>query len=336
MNDERFTLLQGNAVDVLKTLPDEFVDCCITSPPYYCLRDYGCDGQIGLEPTPEEFIWRLVDVFHEVNRVLKSDGTLWVNIGDSYWGSGSRGFNFTDVFTEKSKVQQGSKGTVDLSNIPSLKGNIGDYKNKDLIGVPWMLAFALRADGWYLRQDIIWAKKNCMPESVTDRCTKSHEYIFLLTKNPKYYFDADAIKTDSTEDSLNRCKYAFFTGEAKHGKGRPGGGINTAGMKEDCTKANKRDVWFVNASGGYNDEKNGHYATFNPKLIEPCVLAGCRRGGVILDPFNGTGTTGVVALNNGRKYIGIDLNKDYIEMSERRITKETAQYSLFDMMGAEQ
>ena len=265
-------------------------------------------------------------------RVLKDDGTCWTNIGDSYWGSGSRGFDFTETFTEKSKVQQGSKGTVDLTNVPSLKGNVGNYKNKDLIGIPWMLAFALRADGWYLRQDIIWAKTNCMPESVTDRCTKSHEYIFLLTKSPKYFYDAEAIKTDATEESATRYKYQFFGCEAKHGAGRIGGAINTAGSKEFNGKANKRDVWFVNASGGYTDENGGHYATFNPKLIEPCVLAGCRWGGVILDPFNGTGTTGVVALNNGRNYVGIDLNKDYIEMAERRIKKETAQYSLFNMI----
>ena len=327
-------------------LDDNSIDCCVTSPPYYALRDYGTgkwvggaedcdhasakiktrfdydisekqqstagtdvkryravcpkcgavrvDNQIGLEESPEEYIDKLVAVFREVRRKLKPDGTLWVNIGDSYWGSGSRGFDFTNTFTEKSKIQLDSKGTVNLSNLPALKGNCGDYKNKDLIGIPWMLAFALRADGWYLRQDIVWAKPNCMPESVTDRCTKSHEYIFLLSKSKKYYFDYESIKTE--------------------------------------TNANKRDVWSVSASGGYTDEDGSHYATYNPQLIEPCVIAGSVEGGIVLDPFNGTGTTGVVAVRNGRRYIGIDLSEKYIKMAKRRLEKETEQYNLFDSL----
>lgn len=257
-----YQLLHGNSIDALKTLPDGSVDCCVTSPPYYALRDYGTgkweggdpncphyrtskyseqtatghkammengsavgdavykhvcklcgairvDDQIGLEETPEEYIEKLTDVFREVRRVLKPNGTCWINIGDSYWGSGSRGFDFTGKLTEKSKIQEGSKGTVNLSAVPQLVGSHGEYKNKDLIGIPWMLAFALRADGWYLRQDIIWAKTNCMPESVKDRCTKSHEYIFLLSKQQTYFYDADAIKTPCAESTIARAEYGW-------------------------------------------------------------------------------------------------------------------------------
>ena len=332
MTDDRYQLFHGDACEVLSHLPSDSADCCVTSPPYYALRDYGYDGQIGLEDTPEAYIDRLVAVFREMRRVLKPEGTCWINIGDSYWGSGSRGFDFTESFTEKSKVQMDSKGTVNLSNLPQPKGNTGIYKNKDLIGIPWMLAFALRNDGWYLRQDIIWAKPNCMPESVTDRCTKSHEYIFMLTKSPKYYFDSNAIKTDAKPESVNRYKYEFFTAEGKHGAGRPNDVVNTAGMKKTDGKANKRDVWYVPASGGYTDDTGGHYATYSPKLIEPCILAGCKVGGVVIDPFNGTGTTGVVALKHGRKYIGIDMSKQYIDMATKRIDCETAQVNLMDII----
>ena len=300
-------------------MDDNSVDCCVTSPPYYALRDYGYDGQIGLEQSPEEYIDRLVGVFREVRRVLKPSGTCWINIGDSYWGSGSRGFDFTNVFTEKSKIQQDSKGTVNLSNLPSLKGNVGEYKDKDLIGVPWMLAFALRKDGWYLRQDIVWSKLNCMPESVVDRCTKSHEYIFLLTKNKKYYFDNKAIQEESAYPNDNRGDRA----DSRRGTSMNSINSNTGEHR------NKRDVWAVSASAGYTDQDGAHYATYSPKLIEPCIYAGCPAGGIVLDPFNGTGTTGVVAVKASRKYIGIDLSKKYIDMSERRLQQETAQYSLF-------
>ena len=197
INDFIDKVINGDCLDVLKTLPDESIDCCVTSPPYYGLRDYGVNEQIGLEETPEQYIEKLTQVFHEVKRVLKKDGTLWLNIGDSYWGSGSRGWDFTDKFSDASKIQQNSKGTINLKNLPKLVGNVGEYKNKDLIGIPWMLAFALRDDGWYLRQDIIWHKPNPMPESVKDRCTKSHEYIFLLSKKQQYYFDYEAIQEES-------------------------------------------------------------------------------------------------------------------------------------------
>lgn len=382
--EEQFKIINGNSLDVLKTFPDESVDCCVTSPPYYALRDYGTgtwvggdpncphyrttkysemtatghkammdngspvgdaiyksvcplcgavrvDDQIGLEESPEEYIQKLVEVFHEVKRVLKKDGTLWVNIGDSYWGSGSRGFDFTNVFTEKSKLQQGSKGTVNLTNLPPLKGSEnGTYKNKDLIGIPWMLAFALRADGWYLRQDIVWHKLSPMPESVKDRCTKSHEYIFLLSKSKSYYFDSDAIAEDAITEPTVRDKYAegYQADYAKGNRFSPG-----ARVYGENGKRNKRDVWSISASQGYTDENGSHYATYNEKLIEPCILAGSVQGGLILDPFSGTGTTGACALHLGRKYIGIDLSKKYVSMSERRLQRIADQSTLFDLMG---
>lgn len=360
-------------------MPDESVNCCVTSPPYYALRDYGTghweggdpdcphyrvskrsdatatghknmvdagnpvgdaiyksecplcgavrvDDQIGLEETPEEYIQRLVDVFHEVKRVLTKDGTLWVNIGDSYWGSGSRGFDFTDVFTEKSEVQKGSKGTINLTSLPKLVGNSGGYKNKDIIGIPWMLAFALRADGWYLRQDVIWAKPNPMPESVKDRCTRSHEYIFLLTKSPKYFFDSNAIAEDAFTEPTVRDKHAegYQADYAGGQRFSPGARVYGANGKR-----NKRDVWSVTASGGYSDGDGAHYATYNPKLIEPCILAGCPEGGTVLDPFNGTGTTGVVAMEYSRNYIGIDLSEKYIKMAQERLEAESAQMRIW-------
>lgn len=294
----KFEILQGDALEVLKTLPDESVNMCVTSPPYYALRDYGVEGQIGLENTPEAYIERLVAVFHEVKRVLKDDGTLWVNIADSWWGSGSRGYDFTGKLTEKSEIQAGNKGTTDLQNVPKLVGTTGGIKNKDMIGVPWMLAFALRDDGWYLRQDIIWHKPNPMPESVKDRCTKSHEYIFLLSKRPKYYFDADAIKEEAKEATIERYKYAFNNGKKERmGMGRVGGTKNTAGMKNLQYKGqtthtmherrakgfagkqypvrNKRDVWSVTVKG----YSGAHFATFPEKLIEPCILSCAKVGG---------------------------------------------------------
>lgn len=353
-------IINGDALESLKTLESESVDCCITSPPYYGLRDYGTgkwiggdpncphrrlskysektitghaqpelagnvgdaiykticplcgavreDRQIGLEETPEEYVQKLVSVFHEVKRVLKKDGTLWLNIGDSYWGSGSRGYDFTDKFTEASVVQQGSKGTIDLHNIPKLVGNVNGYKNKDLIGIPWMLAFALRADGWYLRQDIIWHKPNPMPESVKDRCTKSHEYIFLLSKNPHYYFDAEAIcepaKPDNSVRDRDHTKLNNTPGRTKMN------GLKT----NQYTTRNKRDVWSIPTKG----DSIAHFATFPEKLVEPCILAGSRRGGVILDPFFGSGTTGRVAVANGRDYIGIELNPDYVKIANKK------------------
>lgn len=268
------------------------------------------DKQIGLEETPEEYIQKLVDVFHEVKRVLKDDGTLWVNIGDSYWGSGSRGYDFTGKLTDASKIQGGSKGTIDLSNIPKLVGTTDTgIKNKDLVGIPWMLAFALRKDGWYLRQDIIWHKPNPMPESVRDRCTKSHEYIFLLSKKSNYYYDADAIKepTVTFDDTVRDRDNSKLNNTP--GRTRMGGLVTN-----QYEMRNKRDVWSV----ATKPFKEAHFATFPEELIEPCVLAGCPQGGLVLDVFFGSGTTGRVASSNGRDYLGIELNPEYIEIAKKR------------------
>ena len=298
-------ILCGDALEQLKTIPSESVDMCVTSPPYYALRDYGMVAQIGLEETPEAYIQKLVDVFHEVKRVLKKDGTLWLNIADSYCGTGDKG-SYKDP-----KYAEGRNG----QSVSKTKKIVG-IKPKDLIGIPWLLAFALRADGWYLRQDIIWAKPNPMPESVTDRCTKSHEYIFLFSKSPKYYFDNEAIQEDANPQSEARYKSVFNAGKVPE-HFRPDGATNTMGMKEWTGKRNKRDVWQVSTQA----ITEAHFATFPEKLIEPCILAGSRRGGAVLDPFFGSGTTGRVATAHGREYIGIELNPDYIEIANKRLSE---------------
>lgn len=304
------TIINGDAAS-LSSIPDKSVNCCITSPPYYKLRDYGVDGQIGLEETPEQYITRLVEVFREVRRVLRDDGTLWINIGDSYCGSGKGASNYPE--SAKGTKQGTNRGSVG-GHISAAKG--AGIKPKDLIGIPWMLAFALRADGWYLRQDIIWSKPNPMPESVSDRCTKSHEYIFLLSKAKKYYFDADSIKEEGCPESEKRYRSAFSTGKKEMaGAGRIGNAKNTAGKKKYTGFRNKRDVWRV-PNGSY---RGAHFATFPEKLIEPCVLAGCPVGGVVLDPFAGSGTTGAVAKRNGRGCILVEINKDYMPLINQRL-----------------
>jgi len=300
-------VIQGDCLSVLKEIPDECINCCVTSPPYYALRDYGVEGQIGLEETPEEYIQKLVEVFREVKRVLKNDGTLWVNIGDSY--NGYKG-NANSQYNDSAYV--GGHGFH-----PTRKAGYGleckNLKQKDLIGIPWMLAFALRADGWYLRQDIIWHKPNPMPESVRDRCTKSHEYIFLLSKSPRYYFDHEAIQEDANPKWKDRYKSEFNKGKQQdivYPNGRP----NSVGMREYIGKRNKRDVWNIQVKA----VKDAHFATFPEELIKPCILAGCEKGGVVLDPFFGSGTTGRVAAMLNRDYLGIELNPAYIEISKRR------------------
>lgn len=305
------TVIFGDAIRGLQLLPDESVDTCITSPPYFNLRDYGKDGQIGLEETADEYIEKLVLVFREVRRVLKPDGTLWVNIADSYAGSG--------------------KGRT--------KGGIAKdgCKPKDLIGIPWLLAFALRADGWYLRQDIIWSKQNPMPEPVKDRCTKSHEYIFLLSKNPRYYFDGEAIAEPASSATIKRLSQNVDAQEGSYTPGKGNGKMKAVaprygGKKYTETpdlfyrtksgnvydyrpKRNKRDVWTVNTK----PYKGAHFATFPDTLITPCVLAGSREGGTVLDPFCGSGTTLMVANRYGRNGIGIELNDEYEQLIKDRI-----------------
>lgn len=270
-------ILCGDAEIRLRELRSESVQTCITSPPYYGLRDYGITGQIGAENTPEEYINKLVDVFREVRRVLRPDGTLWVNIGDTY-ATG------TKAKRQQSKNPGVGSNRQEAQNSVGRVGTPKGCKTKDLIGIPWTLAFALRKDGWYLRQDIIWHKQNAMPESVKDRCTKSHEYIFLLSKSDRYYFDAAAISEQAAEKSAT-------------------------------SRRNKRDVWTIN-TGGF---RGAHFAVFPEKLVEPCILAGCPEGGTVLDPFTGSGTTGVVAKQTGRNFIGIEINPEYCEMAERRI-----------------
>lgn len=298
---------------MLKTFSDKSINCCITSPPYYGLRDYGVSGQIGNEDTPEQYIEKLVNVFEEVRRILKDDGVLWLNLGDS-WAGSNQGAG-TKNLTKKQASNHGTNYMNTDTHKSKLSKLIG-YKPKDLIGIPWMAAFALRESGWYLRQDIIWAKGNPMPESVKDRCTKSHEYIFLLTKSRKYYFDNESIKEPAVTQPKARDKNKegyqadypkgdrFSSGERVYG---------ADGMR------NKRDVWNVNIKPC----KEAHFATFPDTLIEPCVLAGCPEGGIILDPFMGAGTTGMVAKRNNRNYVGIELNSNYIQIAESRINNIT-------------
>jgi DNA modification methylase len=347
------TIIIGDNRQTLKALPDQSVQTVITSPPYWGLRDYGTatwiggdegcthrrdnkvsdstttghkvsgaagigdaiykgscrkcgavreDNQIGLEVSPDEYVEQLCLVFDEVWRVLRDDGTLWLNLGDTYVGSGSKG-DYVDP-----KQPEGRNGQA-----VALNTKVSGLKSKDMVGIPWRVAFALQARGWYLRQDIIWAKPNPMPESTSDRCTKSHEYLFLLTKMPKYYFDNQAIKEPATTEPKARDKNAEGY-QADYPKGdRFSAGERVFGA--DGLR-NKRDVWTV-APSRY---KEAHFATYPPELILPCILAGSKRDDLILDPFSGSGTTGVVAMSQGRDYLGLELNPEYALMSEKRLT----------------
>lgn len=336
-------ILTGDCRDVLKTLPAASVHCIVTSPPYFGLRDYGVDGQMGLEPTPDEFVAALVGVLREARRVLRDDGTLWLNLGDSFAGSGKGAWNIPDDEKKRRGVKEAYRpnfrpgsgradGVVDARGQRNRNGvgPIEGCKPKDLIGIPWRVAFALQADGWYLRQDIIWHKPNPMPESVRDRCTKAHEYIFMLSKSPRYYYDADAIKEPSvyapgktTEVERPKGYYGGKWSDKQAGHGRRHAGFNErwkAQRNDGSFKAiretrNKRSVWTV----APKPFKEAHFATFPPDLIEPCVLAGCPVGGTVLDPFFGAGTTGLVAERTGRSAIGIEINPEYVEIARRRL-----------------
>ena len=360
-------IYQGDCLEVLKTFEDNSIDCCVTSPPYYALRDYGVDGQIGLEDSPEKYIERLTEVFMEVHRVLKPNGTLWLNIGDSYAGNCS--------VTSTGRCGMGKpRERIDHRVFDGIKP-------KDLIGIPWTLAFSLRNAGWYLRQDIIWHKPNPMPESVTDRCTKSHEYIFLLSKSQKYYFDYEAIQEEANPNYISKnirfggnkygdnddSHFQIYSGNVyepkmkvrtqNNGYSKAGGHRDNSGVFGDYSKhghtknfqydgqvpntmhlkredgikdevffvRNKRDVWSINVK----PNKEAHFATYPQELVSPCILAGSPEGGVVLDPFMGSGTTGIVANKLGRYYVGIELNPEYIEMAERRIGLEKSQLKLF-------
>ena len=305
-------ILIGDARQRLAELPAGSARTCITSPPYFGLRDYGVDGQIGLEETPEAYVAEMVSLFREVWRVLADDGTLWLNIGDSY-------ASFRDGKATPDTTRGDSTGTL----VP--KGNAKNrmastfqgtgIKHKDLIGIPWRVAFALQADGWYLRSDIIWHKPNPMPESVTDRPTKSHEYLFLLTKSPRYYYDHEAIKEPSVTGAWDAMP--------------PIGGVKQTEGNENHTysgntpasdgKRNKRDVWTINTK----PFKGAHFAVMPEALVEPCVLAGSAEDDTVLDPFTGSGTVAVVANRHGRNFVGTELNVEYAEIARHRITNDS-------------
>lgn len=353
-------ILQGNCRDLLKTLPDNCVDCIVTSPPYFGLRDYGQPEQIGLEESPEEYTAKLMEVFNGCYRVLKPTGTLWLNIGDTYaayWGqkygaaqglSGTRINNGSAPPAKKAPVFSKSKRNVARyggGNVPAG----GDVKPKDLFGIPWTIAFALRSAGWYLRQDIIWNKPNTMPESVTDRCTKSHEYIFLLSKSAKYFYDAYAIKTPLKDSSVQRYDQDVDNQEGStrvpgktngnmKAKRKSGNISRKNGHERGCPDnnssnlcshvpwegsfANKRSVWTVSPK----PFKEAHFATFPPDLIIDCIKAGCPENGIVLDPFMGAGTTAMVARKLNRNFIGMELNPEYIKIAEKRLKKELGMF----------
>lgn len=365
------TILEGNCLVTLKTVEPKTIQTCVTSPPFFGLRDYGTasweggdadcehstgnqvqdnkapgaitsgvrpgskndackkcgairiDEQIGLESTPELYVQNLVNVFREVRRVLRDDGTLWLNLGDSYWGG--KGQSSQAWSTENQDRETLQKSQHQISGKGETRPTDGKHpviKPKDLIGIPWMVAFALRADGWYLRSDIIWHKPNPMPESVTDRPTKSHEYIFLLSKSANYYYDADAIAEPTKPESFARANRAVsadhknlnIPGQTRHSMHEARANGDTYSMPEN---RNKRSVWTVTTK----PYSGAHFATFPPDLIEPCILAGSKAGDIVLDPFNGSGTTGSVALKHHRDYIGCELNPEYIELTHKRFSK---------------
>ena len=301
------TILFGDCRNTLKTL-EEKPRMCVTSPPYYGLRDYGGEeSQIGQEQTPEEYIQSLVEVFRSVRDVLADDGTLWVNIGDSY-------YNYRPGKGQSYPKQSVSKTKQDLPEQCNKRGNkLEGLKEKDLIGIPWMFAFAMRADGWYLRQDIIWHKPNPMPESVRDRCTKSHEYIFLFSKNRKYYYDNEAIKEPVKQDWGTRNR----TNGKYHNEGT---GLQPhSGLTKSYTTKNKRSVWTVTNK----PYKGAHFAVYPPDLIEPCIKAGSEEGDIVLDPFMGSGTTALVSKSLQRHYIGCELHEDYGRLIQKRLSEKS-------------
>ncbi|KAA6348021.1 Modification methylase DpnIIB [termite gut metagenome] len=316
----------GDARSVLSTLPDKSVSCCVTSPPYYGLRDYGVTGQIGQEDTPEEYIKRLVDIFREIRRILTDEGVLWLNIGDCYWRGKGRngertGEDQQERYREGKSINRGCSNTGIKNTITAQNGKHEVIKPKDLIGIPWMLAFALRADGWYLRQEIIWHKPNPMPESVKDRCTKSHESIFLFTKSPRYYFDYEAIMEPAKYDGRKDTR-----AKGSHKYSQPGvtglkpqtfaaRGHERWTVKDGIYLRNKRSVWTV-ATKPLREE---HFAPYPEGLITDCIKAGCPQDGVVIDPFFGSGTTGVVSRKLSRSYIGIELNPEYVGIARKRL-----------------
>lgn len=323
-------IINGDCREVLRGLGDQSINCCVTSPPYFGLRDYGVDGQIGLEESPDAFVAQMVDVFREVRRVLREDGTLWLNLGDSYTGSGKGG----NPEGSPHQKQATNRGTVPMKGVITDDFGLG---RKQLIGIPWRVALALQADGWYLRQDIIWSKPNPMPESVKDRCTKAHEYIFMLSKSPSYYYDAAAIAEPAIYAGLSGQDESGFKDaklySGKHSDKQRGHARRHAGFNDrwdKMTKAqqcsgtrNKRSVWEVPTK----PFPESHFATFPPDLIEPCIRAGCPVGGVVLDPFGGAGTTGLVSDRNQRNAVLIELNPAYVKIAQNRLEKDGGMFS---------
>jgi DNA modification methylase len=341
-DDGAITIYHGDALATLAWMPKESVHCCVTSPPYWGLRDYGVPGQLGLEATPEKYVDSMVAVFSEVKRVLRDDGTLWLNVGDSYSASPKGTLRGQEKSTLTSTETQ-EKSPVGINKL------VDGLKPKDLIGIPWMLAFALRADGWYLRSDIIWAKPNGMPESVTDRPTRSHEHLFLLTKSERYFFDAAAIRTPPRAGTVLRLSQPTL--DRQVGSNRANGGRKTNGpMKARIPErkkerghprpmegnldaeprdhqglggANIRDVWWISPA----TFSEAHFATFPEDLVLPCILAGCPAGGTVLDPFLGSGTTAMVAEANACKAIGIELNEEYIKIALGRVKQKGLEFA---------
>ena len=307
----------GDVRESLRGMEPQSVNTCVTSPPYWGLRDYGEDGQLGLEPTPEQYVANMVEVFREVKRVLRDDGTLWLNLGDSYIANKTGGLS-----SEPSKMTGGRATQSAATHRPDKKAD--GLKPKDLVGIPWRVAFALQADGWYLRSDIIWHKPNPMPESVTDRPTKAHEYIFLLSKSQRYYYDHEAVK----EEAVNEGKIVQCGPNSRADvdrvpreslkqdlvANRRYTGFNERWANKPVEGRNKRTVWTV-ATQPFAE---AHFATFPPELIRPCILAGSPKGGIVLDPFGGSGTTTLVASEEGRDSVYIDLSKEYMDIALRR------------------
>lgn len=319
-------IYQGNCLAILKSFPDEIINTVVTSPPYWGLRDYGIEGQIGQEATIDEYVKNITRVFSEIKRVLRKDGTVWLNIGDAYAGSG-RGRN-ADGRANPGQNHLQSDGQ--LGGIVSLDKQVNGLKPKDLMGLPWRVAFALQQDGWYLRQDIVWSKPNAMPESVRDRPTKSHEYIFLFSKEPKYYYDHESIKEPAVHGDPNPPrgsegnKVPNLGRRADKKRGSFNGKYGDLAFRAIRDKRNKRSVWTIPTK----PLKDAHFATFPERLIEPCVLAGSPVGGIVLDPFFGAGTAGVVAARFNRNYVGIELNPEYIEIAKSRLN--SVQIELID------
>jgi len=306
MSEDQFTILVGDARARLSEIEAGSVRTCITSPPYFGLRDYGSPEQIGLERSLDDYVAQLVAVCREVRRTLTADGTLWLNLGDSYSysGTGSRDAQLWPVQSRN-------------DHPVARRGRSTAAPRKNLLGVPWRVAFALQADGWYLRQDIVWAKSNPMPESVSDRCTKSHEYVFLLSKSRHYYYDAAAIKEPATDPGRENGRHGRVEPEGARPPGAPPRTLARADYRD--RGRNKRDVWTVATTKAF---QNAHFAVMPEALVEPCVLAGSAEGDVVMDPFAGAGTTGLVALRHQRKFVGIEVNAEYAEMARGRIVDD--------------